>query len=43
MDGTFALTNNGGSWEGDWAGEITSDSNHIMEAVLIGTGGYEGL
>ncbi len=43
MDGTIALTNDGGSWEGDWVGEITSGSNHIMEAVLIGTGGYEGL
>lgn len=43
MDGTVALTNDGGSWQGDWAGEITSGSNHIMEGVLIGSGDYEGL
>ena len=43
MDGTLALTNDNGAWEGDWVGEITPDSNHIMEAVLIGRGDYEGL
>jgi hypothetical protein len=43
MAGTFALTNDGGTWKGDWAGEITSDSNHIAEAVLIGSGDYLGL
>jgi hypothetical protein len=43
MDGTFELTNDGGTWHGDWAGEITSDSNHVMDAVLVGTDDYEGL
>lgn len=43
MAGTFVLTNDGGTWEGDWAGEIASDSNHIAEAVLIGTEDYAGL
>ena len=43
MDGTIASTNDDGTWEGNWVGQITSDSNHIMEGVLIGSGNYEGL
>ena len=43
MEGTFALTNDNGAWDGDWIGEITPEGNHIMEAVLIGSGDYEGL
>ena len=43
MHGTFELTNEGGTWRGDWVGEITADSNHIMDAVLVGTGDYDGL
>lgn len=43
MSGTHELVNDGGSWVGDWAGEITPDGNHIMEGVLEGTGGHQGL
>jgi len=43
MSRTFALSNDGGSWVGEWTGEITADRNHIMEAVLVSAGGYEGL
>ena len=43
MSGTIELVNEGGTWIGDWSGEITSARNHIFDAVLVGTGEYEGL
>ena len=43
MSGTLELVNEGGTWIGDWTGEITSTGNHIVDAVLVGTGEYEGL
>ena len=43
MFGNFELVNDGGTWVGDWTGEITQSQNHIMDAVLVGTGEYEGL
>ena len=43
MSGTFELANDGGTWVGDWTGEITQSHNHIIDAVLVGTGEYEGL
>lgn len=43
MSGTYELVNEGGTWTGDWSGEITSTGNHIIDAVLVGTGEYEGL
>ena len=43
MSGTLELVNDGGTWVGDWTGEITASKNHIIDAVLVGTGEYEGL
>ena len=43
MFGTFELANDQGTWVGDWTGEVTQTSNHIMDAVLVGTGECEGL
>jgi hypothetical protein len=43
MSGIIELVNDGGTWVGDWTGEITPSNNHIANAVLVGTGEYEGL
>ncbi len=43
MSGAVERFNEGGTWIGDWTGEITSTRNHIIDAVLVGTGEYEGL
>lgn len=43
MSGTFKLANDNGSWEGNWSGDLTAESNHVMSAVLVGSGDYEGL
>lgn len=43
MWGTMVLTNTGGTWRGDWTGEVTADGNHVVEGVLIGEGDYDGL
>ena len=43
MSGIFELENDGGTWIGDWTGEITQSQVHILDAVLVGTGEYEGL
>ena len=43
MSGSFVLTNDGGTWRGDWTGEIDSDSFHIVDGVLLGEGDYDGL
>ncbi len=43
MDGTYELTNDNGTWVGDWSGEITADGNHIIDGLYIGSGDYEGL
>jgi hypothetical protein len=43
MDGDVEITNDVGTWQGSWTGEITAAGNHIAEGVLRGAGGYEGL
>ena len=43
MWGTIVLTNDGGTWQGDWSGEITPDGNHVIDGVLAGADDYDGL
>lgn len=43
MWGSFVLTNDGGTWRGDWTGEIDSESFHVVDGVLLGEGDYDGL
>jgi hypothetical protein len=43
MEGTYTLTNDGGTWTGDWSGVIEDDGTHIVEGVMAGSGGYDGL
>ncbi len=43
MWGTTVLTNDGGSWEGEWIGSIHSDGTHTTYETLRGTGDYAGL
>ena len=43
MWGATVLTNDGGTWEGDWVGSIHSDGTHTTYGTLTGTGDYEGL
>ncbi len=42
--GTYVLVNDGGTWEGRWAGTVDKGyTTHRVEALLVGTGDYEGL
>ena len=43
MWGTTVLTNDGGTWEGEWVGSIHSDGTHTTYETLTGTGDYTGL
>jgi hypothetical protein len=43
MWGTTVLTNDDGTWEGEWVGSIHSDGTHTTYQTLTGTGDYEGL
>ena len=43
MWGTTVLTNDGGTWEGEWVGSIHGDSTHTVYQDLTGTGDYAGL
>lgn len=42
-EGGFTLVNDGGSWRGDWSGVIEEDGTHVVEGVMVGSGGYDGL
>jgi hypothetical protein len=42
--GRYTLTNDGGTWEGQWAGTVDKGyTTHRVESLLVGTGLYEGL
>jgi hypothetical protein len=42
--GTSVLSNQGGTWVGDWTGDIASGGNvHHVHQAAKGTGGYAGL
>ena len=42
--GRYTLTNDGGTWEGRWAGTVDKGyTTHRVESLLVGTGMYEGL
>jgi hypothetical protein len=41
--GTTLLKNDGGTWEGPYAGIYTSTTGDIIDRWLVGTGAYEGL
>ena len=43
--GTFKITNDGGTWEGDWsgAGEAKMNGNVYILSKLTGSGDYQGL
>jgi hypothetical protein len=41
--GTYQLANTGGSWEGPWAGVVSSGMIEDATAWLTGQGGYAGL
>ena len=41
--GTTVLTNDGGTWEGEWVGSIHSDGTHTTYGTLTGSGDYAGL
>ena len=43
MWGTTVLTNDGGTWEGEWVGSIHSDGTHTTYETLTCTGDYTGL
>ena len=43
MWGTTVLTNDGGTWEGEWVGSIHSDGTHTTFETLTGSGDYAGL
>jgi len=43
MWGTTVLTNDGGTWEGEWVGSIRGDGTHTTFETLTGTGDYAGL
>jgi hypothetical protein len=44
MWGTFTLTNEGGTWEGEWTGMIAKGgTTHYMLTDATGTGDYKGL
>jgi len=42
--GKYVLANDGGTWEGRWAGTVDKGyTTHRVETLLVGTGEYEGL
>ena len=41
--GEYSLTNDGGTWEGEWTGFVDLYGNHHIMSWLRGTGDYEGL
>ena len=43
MWGTMVVTNDGGTWEGEWVGSIHSDGAHTTYGTLTGAGDYTGL
>jgi lysophospholipase L1-like esterase len=43
VTGEFRLENEGGAWEGDWAGVIEDNGLHDIDGVFFGSGDYEGL
>lgn len=43
MWGTTVLTNDGGTWEGEWVGSMHGDGTHTTYETLTGTGDYAGL
>jgi hypothetical protein len=43
MWGTVVLTNDDGTWEGEWVGSIHGDGTHTAFQTPTGTGDYEGL
>ena len=43
MWGTMVVTNDGGTWEGEWVGSIHSDGAHTTYGTLTGAGDYAGL
>ncbi len=43
MWGTTVLTNDRGTWEGEWVGSIRGDGTHVTFETLTGTGDYDGL
>jgi len=43
MNGTFQLTNGGGSWVGTWTGIRNVQGHSSIKGVAKGQGGYEGL
>ena len=43
MWGTFALSDDGGNWEGTWTGVREENGFSYFHFVGTGTGGYEGL
>jgi hypothetical protein len=42
MWGTSVITNDGGTWEGDWIGSIRGDDTHLLYMPYAGTGDYAG-
>ncbi len=43
MGGTYHTGNAGGTWDGHWVGERTTDGFAFIKAVAHGGGGYAGL
>ncbi len=43
MEGSATVSNDGGSWSGDWSGVIEDDDTHVAEGIMIGSGDYDGL
>lgn len=41
--GEATLTNDGGSWSGQWAGTMASPVGDMVSRWWVGSGGYEGL
>ena len=41
--GEATLTNDGGSWSGQWAGTMASPVGDMISRWWVGSGGYEGL
>jgi len=42
--GTMVLTNDGGTWAGDFTGTVAAGyTTHRIEGTAVGTGAYEGL
>lgn len=46
--GTTTITNDGGTWTGEYSGTTSwsaedPEHHHVIDTVLVGTGDYEGL